>query len=573
MPHDAVARPSSATVNLDAVLTAIAADTLLTPLQRRDLRSSIQRLSRIKGWPPAALPASLVGLRPILKSIDPVAVGLSQKSLQNLSANLSKAVRRYAKTTGIGPARGTPMSPVWQILHRGLPAMSLRNGLSRLAHWCSDRGIAPTDVGADVIARFGEYLEHETSVTDPQRILNQTKLLWNRAGRDVEGWLGQPLPAPPKRIARRRTWEELPEDFRADAERYLTWLGGKSLDDDAPQHPCKPSTLRTRRDQLRGAISMALDAGIPAEKLQSLADLINPDMAKVILEGYLNLKSGKATSYIIDLAEVLVSISNVWVHLDAEALARLRKFVHRLGPQRNGMADKNRKILRCFDDDKTLGRLLFLPEKLMAMAEKRDHRSFHTLAIAQTAVQIAILQFVPLRIGNLAHLRLSQNLERPGGPHSNYIIVLRPDETKNEERMEFPLNSEVTGMIDRYLGAFRLHHRLSTSPWLFPGDKGAKTPAAVYRQIVSNVKRHVGIKMTVHAFRHLSAKLYLDNNPGQFEVVRRILGHRSIKTTIGFYAEFDSRRATQLYDKNLTSIKAELGDPARRRLPNRPGAK
>jgi integrase len=51
--------------------------------------------------------------------------------------------------------------------------------------------------------------------------------------------------------------------------------------------------------------------------------------------------------------------------------------------------------------------------------------------------------------------------------------------------------------------------------------------------------------LTPHQFRHLSAKVLLDAEPGSFETVKQLLGHTSIKTTVGAYAGIDSRRAAR----------------------------
>ena len=49
--------------------------------------------------------------------------------------------------------------------------------------------------------------------------------------------------------------------------------------------------------------------------------------------------------------------------------------------------------------------------------------------------------------------------------------------------------------------------------------------------------------LSSHQFRHLSAKVVLDAEPGNFETVRQLLGHKSLRTTVGAYAGIDSRRA------------------------------
>ena len=81
---------------------------------------------------------------------------------------------------------------------------------------------------------------------------------------------------------------------------------------------------------------------------------------------------------------------------------------------------------------------------------------------------------------------------------------------------------------------------------LFVNADGApKTQAAVARLIMSYLRRRAGIVLTPHQFRHLSAKVILDADPGAFETAKQVLGHRSIKTTVGAYGGIDSRRAAR----------------------------
>ena len=45
-----------------------------------------------------------------------------------------------------------------------------------------------------------------------------------------------------------------------------------------------------------------------------------------------------------------------------------------------------------------------------------------------------------------------------------------------------------------------------------------------------------GIRLTPHQFRHAAAKILLDAKPGHYEVVRKVLGHKSLTTTYSHYA-------------------------------------
>jgi integrase len=50
-------------------------------------------------------------------------------------------------------------------------------------------------------------------------------------------------------------------------------------------------------------------------------------------------------------------------------------------------------------------------------------------------------------------------------------------------------------------------------------------------------------------FRHAAAAIYLKHRPGDYETVRRLLGHRDIQTTIRFYCGLETMQATEQFGK------------------------
>lgn len=95
-------------------------------------------------------------------------------------------------------------------------------------------------------------------------------------------------------------------------------------------------------------------------------------------------------------------------------------------------------------------------------------------------------------------------------------------------------------------------------------DGSAKSQATIAWLIANYLKRRAGIVLTPHQFRHLSAKVLLDAEPGSFETVKQLLGHKSIKTTIGAYAGIDSRRAARHHQRLVEqALAAQM--PIRRR--------
>ena len=73
------------------------------------------------------------------------------------------------------------------------------------------------------------------------------------------------------------------------------------------------------------------------------------------------------------------------------------------------------------------------------------------------------------------------------------------------------------------------------------------------KSIQECIHRETGLVVNVHLFRHLAGKLFLDKYPGEYETVRRFLGHKKIDTTVEFYARLSSKKAVERYDNVVLS--------------------
>jgi integrase len=190
------------------------------------------------------------------------------------------------------------------------------------------------------------------------------------------------------------------------------------------------------------------------------------------------------------------------------------------------------------------------PEKLMEEA-RRNWRDAPVRAgvLAQIAVAVTILTFAPIRLGNLASIRLDENLTKPGGPNSNYWLTFRKYDVKNNVPLQFKLDDSATALIDEYVHDFRpALIRGSNADWLFPGQAGGhKEKISFSTQIVGRVYKATGLRITVHQFRHAAGALILKHRLGEYELVRRILGHKSLATTVKFYLELETTQATEIY--------------------------
>jgi hypothetical protein len=56
------------------------------------------------------------------------------------------------------------------------------------------------------------------------------------------------------------------------------------------------------------------------------------------------------------------------------------------------------------------------------------------------------------------------------------------------------------------------------------------------------------------------APFYLSNNPGDYETVRRVLGHKSITTTVAFYAGIEMEHSVRRFDQAVLRLRDKASD-------------
>jgi integrase len=178
---------------------------------------------------------------------------------------------------------------------------------------------------------------------------------------------------------------------------------------------------------------------------------------------------------------------------------------------------------------------------------------------AQLAVAIAIESVAPVRLENLTAIRLGFNLIKPGGPNSNYRLLFPDYDTKNRVKLDFPLPRYVTDLIDEYVHEhWPVLLRGRNEDWLFSGQRsGAKGKTAFSGQIKDRIYEATGLRITVHQFRHAAGALILRERPGEYELVRLLLGHRSVQTTMNFYVGLESMQASEIFSE---IVMKRLGD-------------
>jgi integrase len=411
----------------------------------------------------------------------------------------------------------------------------------------------------------------------PNDLHRQVTLIWNEAARHPElGLKPVTVPSfrgPPRRIA----WELLPGALRTDVDNYLAWCGVTDpFAPDARSRPLAPRTLQLLRDQVHAAATALVESGTAPSAITTLAALVVPAHFKAILRRRLEAAGGKENTFNHDLGKALVQIARTWVKVPANELAELKRMVGKMPVAPIGLTDKNKRFLRQFDDPKALRRLFKLPDQLWAEVKRDPHPTFRTLAKAQAAIAIAILCYIALRLQNLANLSFETNLFLNPGVEAVSSLELSSAEMKNKMAAAYDIPRHVTKMLLEYreqIAPTIIGHRPVR---LFVNVDGTpKSPATVAWLIGSYALRYAGVVLTPHQFRHLSAKITLDEHPAGIDLVKQNLVHKNLKTTAGFYAGIDTRRAARhqqrIIDRLLSGPELQSRRLTSRRTKKEPG--
>ncbi|NBU13422.1 MAG: site-specific integrase [Alphaproteobacteria bacterium] len=521
---------------------------------KTDVRSAVKTVGRILGGDLAAIEADVASLRRRLEALSPESVGLTKGRWNNIRSLFGKAL---ALAVEVFPSRSKePVLPEWAKILAPLSA-GRRSLLTPLARFLGSRGVLPSDVTVADLGAYHKVLISDRLRSDPDGTWNSIIWSWNACVREFDAWPQIEI----ERVSRKETyilpWEDLSADYRADCEDYLQRLAKVDpSDDNGPLRPARPATIETRRYQLRVMASALILSGQDPASINSIADLVTLEAHRKILDFFLARHGGKTSPQVGQLAGFLRDLAHHRVKVESQILAKFRRNASRLAMKRKGMTKKNRERLSEFDDPSLVARYLGLPERIRQDVERGKISDRSRAVLASIAAAIALEQVAPIRRKNLASLSLKENLIHRG---NRLYLVYSEDETKNEIDIEFELPEETVDILAWYVREWRPLFLSEPCDALFPGENGkAKHPNTISKQVTDTIKKYLGIEFNMHLFRHAGGKIFLDAKPGHYEIVKRVLGHKSLSTTTSIYTGAETRSAGQLYAKVINDRRLEI---------------
>jgi integrase len=545
--------------SFELLLDALKCDQELSATKRQNWMWALKAAARACGKAPADIVAHPEYLRAIMRKAAPTTIGLSRPAWNNVRSLVGK-VLEWAGLASMPAHYMAPFAPAWEALWHKLPGPkdALRMQLSRLAHYCSAQGISPEAVNDDVLGPFREALITESFVKDPEEVFRGAAKSWNNAAARIPGWPQERLTVPSRQRHFCLPWNAFPPALHHDVDTYCLRAAGLDLSDDHFVHPQRPTTIETRRRQLLLLATAVVKSGVSAEALTNLRALVDPETAAAGLQHLIGRNGGKSGPQISQLATFLPTLARR-LDMPEQVTARLRKIALKLKVTQRGMTERNREALRAFDDEESVRALVMLPALLREEVLKSGGSGHQEAKTIQTALAIDLLLNAPIRVQNLASIEIDRHLVSIDSGREKCVLLRFPaHEVKNANDLEFPLLPETVDLLDSYLRVWRpILCSYSTTPFLFPGDfadqpKGKGTLSAQIKKLVFAYTR---LDMPAHRFRHAAGKIYLDQNPGQYEVVRQLLGHKDISTTIAFYTGAETASAARHYARTIVALR------------------
>jgi len=540
------------------VIAIVDGDTTLSVARRRNLASSVRMFCKALGSEPSKVPANYTYIRERLKRFHHLEAGIKKKRWQTIKSDVNAAMAIAGITKG--QTRGlAPPSPDWSALKAHMEQWRYNWAFGRLAGYCSKLAITPKKVTDTVMARYAEAMREETFKTNIDGLMRELCIDWNKLVESAPEFDLQVVTVPSRRNWVTPPWETLPEGFRADTDAFLAAMSSEAelFSETGLIKPLRPGSIASYHYRIRRAHAVLVATGMPQAAITTLDVLIRPENAKRILAHLFERAGKKKGSVVHDIAHVLVLIAGPGGRGTAEVTKQLKRFRKQMALPNTGMRPRPRSALRTFADTANIEKILCLPGRIYDRLRRKAELTIADARLMQVAVALELFLMRPNRRGNMVALRLDENVIRA---RSGIFIRIPFDEVKNGVELDYKIPRESAELLEFYIKRALPMFGPNPEGWLFPGDKDGqhKSDAQFGRFFTKTIRNQTGLHVYPHLMRHFAALVYLRENPGAYEVVRRVLAHKSLTTTTRSYASFDDDAAVRLYDSLILRIRDSI---------------
>ncbi|MFT4129720.1 tyrosine-type recombinase/integrase [Labrys sp. (in: a-proteobacteria)] len=191
-------------------------------------------------------------------------------------------------------------------------------------------------------------------------------------------------------------------------------------------------------------------------------------------------------------------------------------------------------------------------------AEQDEEHRYHAATMARDGLLIAMLTCCPVRIANLAAIRIGMHLWFDG---AGYHLRFGKEETKNGNAFEGDLPHELRPYIEHYLQEHRAYllaqgeRKASDHLWINRWGLPMQD-SAIRVQIEKRSRDAFGRHVWPHLVRTIAATGFVDHAPEAVGMVSDLLGHTDTRTAHRYYVLSTGALAHKAVQSSLEARRA-----------------
>lgn len=478
-------------------------------------------------------------------------------------ASVRSSVNRALKLGGVKvmhrDRRNYKRTPAWEALLNQLSERAWKD-FTRFAGWCSSMGVEPEDVTVETWAQFRDHLLTQATNKHIPESWHRPRRIWNN---EVVPLYQGKLPHIPnigKNETKTLQWSAFPDTLGADVDRYVAAMKSPDWTEDSDLRALSPATIRNNTFHLRLQLSLLVKDGEPPERFKTLADCIDLSLIKrgIKLQAGPEGLRPEARPMLWGCVHAYISVARYLGKADT-LVPHLTHLLSKLRDKSRGLKQKNKERLAQFDDPKALKAFYDLPLALVQrLAKSKKAPSRRDAFLMRGAAMLELLFQMPLRMRNVVALDFEKHVQLINTDEGQRWRILIPEhEVKNKIELSAVLPVKSTELLELWRHTYRPILAKPGVSKVFIGEKGNPIGEGPLSKFFSKmVMRELGLEVHPHLMRHLAAKLILKAHPGAYELVRQLLGHKNISTTINSYCTADVEAAFALFDDIVNNIRS-----------------
>jgi len=330
-----------------------------------------------------------------------------------------------------------------------------------------------------------------------------------------------------------------------------------------PNNRWSEKTLKTRRGYVV-SIAKALASSCDIV-LESIEELTDPEFLTAAAEALADANQGTESGYIESVLKTVKKISIGFCNRQTEDVQKIQALIKHYSTGRRGIAPRNKTKLRKFTDERIhstinlSGTVMNLINAEIARKRKAQQKKVGILPNPIDVVDTEMARDIAAMVAHDILLRRA--------PRSANVIGIKLDWIAFQEglaRITIPgvdvkmgkrgdadyvviLGSQQSELMRQYVEKIRAKLLLKddeSNPYLFPqqswkGGEANRPYNGLLLRVTRLLYEHVGVRIHPHLYRHLIGWIWLRENLDNLPRVQKLLGHKSLRTTVEYYAELD----------------------------------